>query len=83
MKVNLEFNLPEEQDDYQMTIDGPKAFMSLSEIANEIFRPARKYGYGDAQLQQLIEDNPGAFEIISKLESMFYEIIRSNGVELP
>lgn len=81
MKGILEFNLPEEREEFQMASNAVKYSIAIHDIGNEVFRPARKHGYADQELQQLIEKNPDAAEIISLLESKFYEILREHGVD--
>jgi hypothetical protein len=57
----------------------------LSEIKNEVFRPARKHGYPSSDIQRLLEelDNASegkATELIGLLEERFYQIINNYGL---
>ena len=54
-KCTLEYNLPEDQEDLDCALNGHKYKYVLSDIAQEVFRPARKHGYPDTRLQSLIE----------------------------
>lgn len=82
MKSTLEFNLPEEREEFQLALKGSSMSIALSEIANEIFRPARKHGYPDKELNDLVEKNPDAVEIIGMLETKFYEILEENDITI-
>lgn len=94
-KATLEFDLNEidDQKEFRRAINATKAYLALHAIANEIFRPARKHGYSDEKINQLILkgieiDSQGfvseaiGTELISELESMFYKILEENGVDL-
>ncbi len=54
MKAILEFNLPEEQEEYEITRQAGKMHSAFWTIGNEVFRPARKHGYSDQRLHDLI-----------------------------
>jgi len=91
MKAKLIFNLeePEEIAAHRRAVSATDAYIALSEIANEIFRPARKHGYPETILNKLIEvcpDNEEGYnvgsEIISQLETKFYEILTDNKISL-
>jgi hypothetical protein len=55
MKAILEFNLPEEQEEYHITQQAFKMHTAFWNIGNDLFRPARKHGYPDARIQSLVE----------------------------
>lgn len=95
MKAILEFDLdqPGDRQAHVRAIKATDAYLVLWDIANEIFRPARKHGYPDRQLEELIEKSGEyedkeygslniAAEVISRLETKFYEIMESRGVSL-
>jgi hypothetical protein len=54
VKATLEFNLPEEQEEYEITRQAYKMHSAFWTIGNEVFRPARKHGYSDERLHALI-----------------------------
>jgi hypothetical protein len=54
-KVIIEFNLPEEKEDFSMAIKAGGAFSFLHKVENFVFRPARKNGYSESKLQGLID----------------------------
>ncbi len=86
MKAILEFNLPEDRSDHIRATKATDAFIALWDIAQEIFRPARKHGYSDNRLRELMdyEKDPktaeAVTEAISLLEQKFYEIVNERGV---
>lgn len=71
-----------ETDDYAELghyVKGPAAHAALYEISQEIFRPARKHGYGDPRLETLAEGNE---DLIEKLEAVFWRIVNERDLEL-
>jgi len=98
MKVTLQFNLPEEEQDFLLATKAGAMSAALWEIGQEIFRPARKHGYSDTQIQELITkldglvekpqeftlDGPArdATDLIGLLEQRFYQILQDHEVSL-
>jgi hypothetical protein len=76
----ITFNLPEENDELNLAIKASAMSVALFDIGQEVFRPARKHGYNNQELNDLIEKNPDASEIISILEKMFYNILTDNNI---
>lgn len=76
MKKIIEFNIPEEEEEFEIYNKAPDMAIVLEEIANEVFRPHRKHGYPeDSKIGILISANPDyANEIIAELEEMFYNV---------
>lgn len=78
MKKILEFNFPEDKDEYELHNKGPNYFLALERIAMEIFRPARKHGYGHGAISTFLkehEQHEDLFtELIGILEQEFYKI---------
>lgn len=60
--ATLKYNLPEEQDEFKDAMQGSDCKLVLWEIAQEIFRPARKHGYADKQIAELIASIDAAVE---------------------
>jgi len=55
--------------------------IALWDIAQEIFRPARKHGYSNSKVQDLLDKcGDDGYELVSELEDMFYEILRDRGL---
>ena len=67
MKAVLEFNLPEESEEFKNATNGWKAFMCIDEIWNKVFRPAYKHGYSHAKLQNLSERDSEVIEALTEL----------------
>lgn len=83
MKATLEFNLPEEQDDYQYAMNGVRYSIALRSIMDNVFRPARKHGYPDEELNELIETlGEQGRKLVSLLEKEAYEIINDLDVDV-
>jgi hypothetical protein len=81
MKGILEFNLPEETDEFETAVMAQNIRSAIFDIQQMVFRPARKHGYADSKLQKMVEEKDGE-ELIGELESIFCEILRQYGVEL-
>lgn len=54
MKATIEFNLPEEQEEWEISKQAFKMHAAFWTIGNDVFRPARKHGYQDQRLHLLI-----------------------------
>ena len=80
-RAYLSFNLPEDKEDFETASKAINYKLALFEIQQEIFRPARKHGYSDEHLHNLVEKNKDAVEIIGILEQKFYQILNENGAE--
>jgi hypothetical protein len=64
MKVTLEFCPYEDSDALDAALNGAKYKSQLDEIWQEVFRPYRKHGYVQKNLQECIEANPEVAETI-------------------
>ena len=85
MIATLRFNLNDEDDRYNYKIhqQAQGLHRALGDIGNEIFRPARKHGYGDPVLAELFQKNEEILsEFIGLLETRYYEILTEEGVHL-
>lgn len=98
MKGTLSFSLPEEREEFETAVNAGSYKAALWEIAQQVFRPARKHGYGDPAVQRLLdaldevkvpsmdgytEDMVGGgTELVSQLEKLFYQILQEEGIEL-
>lgn len=98
MKATLTFNLPEEQEEFDTAIKASDYKIVLWDIAQEIFRPARKHGYPDSSVQKVLDkadesivvtdiggtkyETGAGSELVSMLEQKFYEILRERNIEL-
>jgi hypothetical protein len=83
MKATLTFTLPEDQDEFNYASKGSAAFFVLAELGNELFRPARKHGYDDVQINELIDKiGDDAMTLIGLLEERFVNIVSNSNVLL-
>ena len=77
---------PEDIETIAQMLSVHRVYNALSDIRDEVFRPARKHGYQDADLSALLgEAVPEAevdarHEIIGLLERKFFDILNRHGV---
>lgn len=79
--IALLFDRYEEQEELKTALNGGNYHAALFEIANEIFRPHRKHGYANSDLQKLTESEE-VLEAIGILEHLFYQILKERNIEL-
>ena len=79
MKAILEFNLPEEQEEYELMNKSMDMSFLLHDLEQEIFRPHRKHGYSHQRLAELCH-NDDVTEAIGILEEMYYEAKAARGL---
>lgn len=98
MKATIEFNLPEEQEEFELAVKAGKYRAALWEISQQVFRPARKHGYSNMRIQTLLDTTDsvkvpamdgytedmvgGGTELIGELEKLFYQILQEEGIEI-
>ena len=76
-KAVLEFNLPEETEDFKDAQNGWKYKSQIEEVWQEVFRPYRKHGYRNQELQNVINDNPAvAHTIIESLIEIYHKVLK-------
>ena len=82
MKAILEFDLPDEKEEFNQATKAGHLVSALDEVKEKIFRPARKHGYNDPTMRELLAKLPNGEgeEIIGRLEEMFYEILGEHNV---
>ena len=79
MKATLEFDLPEDREEHEDALNGTKYKGQLDEVWNQVFRPHRKHGYSNQELQKLIDDNfEIADKIIEGLIDIYLEVVRED-----
>lgn len=83
MEVTMKFDLPEENETFKQFFGGPAYKAVLDDVAEKIFRPARKHGYSNPAIELLLEklDDDG-LNLISLLETIFYELLEEHEVKL-
>jgi hypothetical protein len=80
--ATLTFTLPEELSDFETAVHASDYRSALVEISQRVFRPARKHGYQDSNIQQLLESTGEAGkELVAALEKLFWEVLRDNSVD--
>ena len=83
MEVTLRFTLPDDKDELRHAQQGLDYHMALTDIADQIFRPARKHGYSDTALNDLLEKTgEDGTELIGQLECHFFDILEEYGIKL-
>ena len=86
MKASLHFNLPEDQNEFEAAVAAGRMKALLWDIAQEIFRPARKHGYPDISMKKFTDENgelaDNVAEAIGVLEEKFYEMVREYSIDL-
>lgn len=79
--ATLTFQLPDEDAEWKQAAHAQAAYAALWEIAQEVFRPARKHGYMDQRIQAALEAGDGPM-LVGLLEEKFYDILREHDVVL-
>lgn len=80
MKAIIEFNLDEPWDRqrHSLLLQAENLATFLFDLEQGLFRPARKHGYPDSvigrRINQLIETNPDAVELIGLLEDLYFQM---------
>lgn len=84
MKSELKFEY--DTEDYQDKLEikrimkSQEVFTALHEVGEKIFRPARKHGYSDEKLRDLLNKSEHGNEIISLLEEKYHDILRESEI---
>ena len=71
MKATLEFNMPEDQAEFDFAVQGGKMYSALWDISQEL-RKLWKY-------EELNDDE---FKIVERIRDKFYEILDENQIKL-
>jgi hypothetical protein len=78
MKGILQFDLPEEKEDFEDAQKAWKYKHTLDQVWEKLFRPAHKHGYSDAELDKLSKTKTGR-KLLDKLEEEYRLLMR--GIE--
>lgn len=81
--IKLDLSKEEDRYEYEHIRKATNYASALEDVGNYIFRPARKHGYSEQEIQDLVtkldtlagDAEPGATELIRLLELLFYEIL--------
>lgn len=76
-KGTLEFNLPEEQEDFVHAQNAHKYSVQLDEVWNSVFRPRHKHGYNDNVLNDFC-NTPQGNDIMDRLETLYRKALDDN-----
>lgn len=79
--IVLAFDRYEEREELEMAMKGADFHSALFDIAQEVFRPHRKHGYPDVELDSLNEKEE-VNKAISLLEKKFFQILEEYKIEL-
>jgi hypothetical protein len=71
MKVKLEYNLPDDQFEFECAVKSTKMYFALTEIKDEL-RSIWKY-------EELKENQ---FEMVERIMEKFFEILQENEINL-
>lgn len=74
MKVTLEYNLPEEHEEYALAMEGARNKGKLEDLWEQIFRPRHKHGYPNQELHKLINSKNGN-KLMDLLEEIYKGIV--------
>ena len=85
----LTFDRNEQEYEFNCALKGMEYRFALQDIGHEIFRPARKHGYPDIEINNLLNkineldpENSLGEELIGLLENKFYSILQQRGLEI-
>jgi hypothetical protein len=90
VKATLEFNLPEDQYEFDNAVQGRNVKLALWDVHDLIFRAARKHGYVSSRITAAVDEMNTALEphglsveeFVGLLEESFHEILEGYSVEL-
>ena len=83
MEVTMRFTLPEDDFDLKHAQRGYDYYLALKDCSDIIFRPARKHGYPDKQVQELVDKvGDDAYDLIDLLEQKFVDILADLNINL-
>lgn len=74
-KAILEFNLPEETEEFNDARNGALYKIALDDIWDQCFRPHFKHGYQDDRINTLLE-NEACVELLEKIAEIYSSIRR-------
>lgn len=74
MKVTLEFNLPEDDEEFMMAKNGSIYQAQIEDIWYKVFRPRHKHGYSSEEINKLLED-PKCEKLMDLLEEIYKEVL--------
>lgn len=83
MKATLTFTLPDDEESFNYAVKGAEAHFALEDVRNCVFRPARKHGYSDSEINALLEKlGDDGIDLIHQLECRFNAILFDHKIDL-
>lgn len=85
MKLTYEIDLdsPDETLRVNQLHHSADMALALHDISQRIFRPARRHGYSNQEVEKLLDKcGEDGVELIGRLETIFYEILEDNNLVL-
>lgn len=76
MKGILEFDLPEEREDFETAQHGWKYKCMIDDVWEKLFRPYHKHGYSNAEINELLEKED-CQKLLQHLEGLYREVKNS------
>lgn len=82
--ITIEFPAEAEaESSLRRFLSADAAYAAIWDIAQEVFRPARKHGYPDSATQQELDKaGEAGAELVHLLEKRFYEILEEHRINL-
>ena len=77
MKANLQFNLPEETEEFNAAVNGKKYKDQVEAVWSQLFRPRYKHGYANPVINLLLSgesDEDPCNKLMTELEKLYREI---------
>jgi hypothetical protein len=82
LTISFDVSTPEGKEEAERALRAEDVYAALDNIVNEVFRPARKHGYIEADLQKLLDENEAVHTVIGRLEEKFFDILREYNITL-
>lgn len=82
MEIKFDPLNKDEMDTIKNMLNAEDMQFALSEIHNNVFRPARKHGYSDRKIQDLLDKTEDGEEIIGLLEEEFFRILNEYNITI-
>lgn len=83
LKITFDFEDNADRAQLQRTVNATAAYVALQEIGEQIFRPARKHGYMDKRIDDLLTElGDKGLELLELLERDYREILSDNSIDL-
>lgn len=82
-KVTIDFEITDDYDIQEclQALSYKKCFRVFDQITQQVFRPARKHGYHNYKIQQLLEKcGDAGYELVGLLEETYLDILREEEI---